>query len=329
MTNTKNDNLKFIDFCAGIGGGRVGLESLGMQCTGFAEIDKNSEKTYRDFFSQDEVNYGDVMKISPESLPEFDVMIAGFPCQTFSIVGQRKGMKDDRGKIIYGLIDIMKAKNLKYFILENVKGLLNHNGGSSMKIILNELDKAEYKVFWKLTNSLYHGIPQMRERIYFVGIRKSLVKDENVFEFPKEIDKTELREYLIDTDENELDEKERSYETFLRYLENKYNKGKFSIKDLLKEDFLVIDTRQSDLRLYRGKVPTLRTGRHGILYIRGGKFRKLSSCEALSLQGFPKELINKIKRKTAEMYLLGQVGNSMTVNVVRDFGKSLLNFIKK
>ncbi len=325
--NTKDDNLKFIDFCAGIGGGRVGLEILGMQCVGFSEIDKNSEKTYRNFFGETEKNYGDLMKINPNDLPEFDVMIAGFPCQTFSVIGQRQGMKDDRGQIIYGLIDIMKAKNLKYFILENVKGLLNHDGGLSMKVILDKLDRAGYKVFWKLTSSLYHGVPQMRERIYFVGIRKDLVKDKDIFEFPEKIDKQKLNEYLVDTDELELNEKKRTYETFLRYLENKYNKGKFSIENLLKEDFLVIDTRQSDLRLYRGKVPTLRTGRHGILYIRDGKFRKLSGCEALSLQGFPKKLRDKIKDKISDMYLLGQAGNAMTVNVASDFGKSLLNYI--
>lgn len=329
MKEIKIKKLKFIDFCAGIGGGRVGLESLGMQCVGFSEIDKKSEKTYKDFFGEGEVNYGDLMRINPDDLPEFDVMIAGFPCQTFSVIGRRSGMSDPRGQIIYGLIDIMKVKNLNYFILENVKGLLNHDGGLSMKIILDELDKAGYKVFSKLINSLNHGVPQMRERIYFVGIRKDLIKNENAFEFPKETIKPELNEYLVDTDELELDEKKKTYETFLRYLGNKYNKGKFSIQKLLKEDFSVMDTRQSDLRLYRGKVPTLRTGRHGILYVRDGKFRKLSSYEALALQGFPKKIRNKIKAKTDNMYLLGQAGNAMTVNVVQDFGKSLLNFIEK
>lgn len=329
MANIKDNDLKFIDFCAGIGGGRVGLESLGMQCVGFSEIDKNAEKTYRYFFGETEKNYGDLMKINSNDLPDFDVMIAGFPCQTFSVIGQRQGMKDDRGQVIYGLIDIMKAKNLKYFILENVKGLLNHDGGSSMKVILDELDKAGYKVFWKLTSSLYHGVPQMRERIYFVGVRKDLIKDENIFEFPKEIKKPSLNEYLVNTDELELDEKKKTYETFLRYLQNKYNKDKFSIENLLKENFLVVDTRQSDLRLYRGKVPTLRVGRHGILYVRNGKFRKLSGCESLALQGFPKKLINKVKGKIADIHLLSQAGNAMTVNVVRDFGKSLLNYINK
>ena len=98
---------------------------------------------------------------------------------------------------------------------------------------------------------------------------------------------------------------------------------------MLKEDFLVIDTRQSDLRLYRDRVPTLRTGRHGILYVRDGKFRRLSGYESLLLQGFPKNLSNKVKGKIADVYLLSQAGNAMTVNAVEAFGKSLINFIKQ
>ncbi len=323
---TKND-FTFMDFCAGIGGGRAGLENLGMQCVGFSEINKDAEKTYREFFGQEEKNYGDLTKINPDDLPNFDLMIAGFPCQTFSVVGKRKGMKDRRGQIIFDLIDIMKGKNLKYFILENVKGLLNHGTGESMKIILDELDKAGYKVFWKLISSLNYGVPQMRERIYFVGVRKDLIKNNKPFEFPNTVKTPELKNYLVDTNEIESKEKKRIYESFLKYLENKYNKGKFSVEELLKEDFLVIDTRQSDLRLYRGKVPTLRVGRHGVLYIRDGKFRKLSGYESLLLQGFSKRLSNKVKNKISDIYLLSQAGNAMTVNVVETFGKSFLNYI--
>ena len=329
MADARNNNIKFIDFCAGIGGGRIGLENLGMQCVGFSEIDRNSIKTYREFFGEEEKNYGDLMKVNFDDLPDFDLMIAGFPCQTFSVIGKRTGMKDRRGQIIFGLIDIMVAKNLKYFILENVKGLLNHGTGESMKIILESLDEAGYKVFWKLVNSLDYGVPQMRERIYFVGVRKDLIKKDVPFNFPPLVKKPELKDYLVDTDELEFNEKKRAYETFLKYLENKYNRGKFSVEKLLKEDFLVIDTRQSDLRLYRGKVPTLRTGRHGILYVRDGKFRKLSGYESLLLQGFPKDLSEKVKGKIADVYLLSQAGNAMTVNVVEAFGKSLLDFINK
>ena len=323
------NNLKFVDFCAGIGGGRLGLENLGMQCVGFSEINKSAEKTYRLFFGEEEKNYGDLMKINTDDLPDFDLMIAGFPCQTFSVIGQRKGMCDKRGQIIFGLVKIMKAKNLKYFILENVKGLLNHDGGQSLKVILETLDKAGYKVFWKLISSLHYGVPQMRERIYFVGVRKDLIKDSENFEFPKIVKTPELKNYLIDDNELELNEKKRTYKTFLKYLDNKYNKNKFTISKLLKEEFLIIDTRQSDLRLYRGRVPTLRVGRHGILYVRNGKFRKLSGYESLLLQGFPKKLSNKAKNKIQDIYLLGQAGNAMTVNVVEAFGTSLLNFINK
>ena len=329
MLNTINNNLKFIDFCAGIGGGRIGLENLGMRCVGFSEIDRNAEKTYRLFFGEEEKNHGDLMKINTDDLPDFDLMIAGFPCQTFSVMGQRKGMCDKRGQIIFGLVKIMKAKNLKYFILENVKGLLNHNNGQSLKVILNELDKAGYKVFWKLASSLHYGVPQMRERIYFVGVRKDLIKDNKNFEFPKIVKTPELKNYLIDNGELESSEKKRTYETFLKYLNNKYNKNKFTISKLLKEDFLIIDTRQSDLRLYRGRVPTLRVGRHGILYIRDGKFRKLSGYDSLLLQGFPKKLSNKAKNKIQDIYLLGQAGNAMTVNVIEALGKKLINFINK
>lgn len=329
MAITKNNNLKFIDFCAGIGGGRIGLENLGMKCIGFSEIAPSYIKTYRMFFGNDEPNYGNLMKINPKELPDFDLMIAGFPCQPFSVIGPRTGMRDRRGQIIFGLIDIMTGKNLKYFILENVKGLLNHGDGRTLKIIVEELEKAGYKVFWKLINSVNYGVPQMRERIYFVGIRKDLVKDGISLEFPKPVLKPDLKHYLIDTTELELNEKQRVYKTFLKYLDNKYNKGKFSIEKLLSEEYLIIDTRQSDLRLYRGMTPTLRTGRHGILYVRNGKFRRLSGYESLLLQGWPKELAEKVRGRVDEAILLSQAGNAMTVNVVEAVGRSFLDFINK
>jgi len=320
--------MKFMDFCAGIGGGRLGLEKLGLNCVGFSEIDKNAENTYRAFFGNEEKNYGDLMKINPDDLPDFDIMIGGFPCQAFSIVGQRRGMEDKRGQIIFGLIKIMKAKNLKYFILENVKGLKNHDGGRTLRIIRQELEKAGYAVRCDVFNSLDYGVPQMRERIYFIGIRNDLVKENSEFFWPKAVRRPALQDYLIDTDELEFDEKKRAYETFLNYTDNKYNRGLYKLEKLLKEDYLILDTRQSDLRLYRDKVPTLRTGRHGILYVRNGKFRRLSGFESLLLQGFPKELAEKVKNKIPDIYLLSQAGNAMTVNAIEAMGRSLLEYIK-
>lgn len=326
MKSNNGKKLKFIDFCAGIGGGRLGLQNLGLDCVGFSEIDKRSEITYREFFGNEEKNYGDLMEINPDNLPDFDLMIAGFPCQSFSVIGQRKGMNDNRGQIIYGLIKIMNAKNLPYFILENVKGLTNHEDGNTLKTILEKLDKAGYKVYSRVLNSLHYRVPQMRERIYFIGIRKDIANG-NDFDWPKSALPPNIKEYLIDNNQLEFYEKKRSYETFLKYVNNKYNNGLFKIEELLKEDYLVLDTRQSDLRLYRNKVPTLRTGRHGILYVKGGKFRKLSGFESLLLQGFPRQLAEKVRNKIPEVYLLSQAGNAMTVSAIESVGKSLLEYL--
>lgn len=328
MTTTQTKNLKFMDFCAGIGAGRLGLEKNGLSCVGFSEIDRQAEITYRKFFGEDEINHGDLTKIDPKKLPDFEMMIAGFPCQTFSVIGQRKGMGDERGQIIFSLIKIMLAKNLKYFILENVKGLTNHDNGNSFKVILQELEKAGYKVFHQVLNSVDYGVPQMRERIYFVGIRKDLVPDDFQFYFPERQPRADVKDYLIDTKELEFDEKKVAYETFLKYLDNKYNKGQYDIKEILEQDYLVIDTRQSDLRIYRNKVPTLRTGRHGILYVRDGKFRKLSGYESLLLQGFPKELAKKVDGVIEEIHLLKQTGNAMTVNAIEAIAKELFKTLE-
>jgi len=314
-----------MDFCAGIGGGRLGLEGLGLECVAYSEIDENATNTYRLFYSEEEKNYGDLMIINPDDLPDFDILISGFPCQSFSIVGQRKGFEDLRGQIIYGLIEIMKQKDIPYFILENVKGLVNHNKGQTIKIILEELDAAGYQVEYKVLDSQFYGVPQMRERVYFVGIRKDLVNSSTWFTFPDEQPTPDIRDFLIDTENTILPIEDA---TFQKYLKNKYNAGKFDIEEILAEDYLVLDTRQSDLRLYRGKVPTLRTGRHGILYVKDRQLRKLSGYEALLLQGFPKELADKSKGQVVEGRLLSQAGNAMTVNVIKAIAQQLLAYIK-
>jgi DNA (cytosine-5)-methyltransferase 1 len=321
-------NLKFMDFCAGIGAGRLGLEKNGLECVGFSEVDKEAEKTYRLFFGESEKNYGDLTKIDPKTLPDFEMMIAGFPCQTFSVIGKRKGMDDERGQIIFSLINIMLAKNVRYFILENVKGLTSHDGGHSLRVILDQLDKAGYAVVYDVLNSLNYGVPQMRERIYFVGIRKDLVDKDFYYQFPESQSRVRVADYLIDDMKLELDDKKDTYDTFLKYLNNKYNRGQYSVSRLLENNYNVIDTRQSDLRIYEDKVPTLRTGRHGILYVRNNKFRKLSGFESLLLQGFPREVAVKVKNKVEEIHLLKQTGNAMTVSVIEAVGKQLFRNLK-
>ena len=324
------ETLKFIDFCSGIGSGRIGLEKNGMECVGFSEIDKNAEKTYRLFFGDEEKNYGDLTKIIPKELPNFNFLIAGFPCQTFSVIGQRKGMDDMRGQIIFSLINILIKKEVKYFLLENVKGLVNHDGGNSLKVILKALEEVGYFVSYKVLNSLEYGVPQMRERIYFVGFKKDSVPKDFSFNFPKpKKNNKDLKNFLIDNVVLNNSEKEQTFQTFLRYLGNNYNKNQYKIPDMLKQEYLVIDTRQSDLRIYNKKVPTLRLGRHGILYVKENKFRKLTGYESLLLQGIPKYLADVAKNKVSDIMLLKQAGNAMTATTIEEIGKKIVESIKE
>ena len=317
--------LTFFDFCSGIGGGRLGMELSGLECVGHSEIDEKTSMTYTKFFN-DNRNYRDLTKIDPNILPNFDVLLAGFPCQTFSIAGKRQGFSDDRGKIIYSLIEIIKEKNIKYFLLENVKGLINHKKGETLRIIKNELEKIGYNLYIKVLNSIDFGVPQKRERVYIVGFRKDL--DREKFEFPKEEDIIyNLEEYIDNSNDLELNKNDK---TFNKYLKNKYNIDKnYRIEDILTWENSIIDYRQSDLRRYDGFFPTLRTGRHGLLYIKNGKLMKLSGYEALLLQGFPKNIAQKVKEDKffVNSKVLSQAGNAMTVNVIRKITKKILEAI--
>jgi DNA (cytosine-5)-methyltransferase 1 len=147
------------------------------------------------------------------------------------------------------------------------------------------------------------------------------------YQFPIPQAPKRIEDYLIDDTELSAYEKETTYTTFVKYLNNKYNIGKHTIESLLKDEFDVIDTRQSDLRIYKNKIPTLRTGRHGIIYVRGGKFRKLTGYESLLLQGFPKEIALKAKGKISESYILAQTGNAMTVSTIEAVAKELIKII--
>ncbi len=323
--------MKFIDFCAGIGGGRLGLTSINYECIAFSEIDNNAIKVYRLMHTEEEINYGDITKIESDYLPDFDLLIGGFPCQSFSIIGERCGLNDiDKGQIIYYLTRIMDEKKTKYFILENVKGLVNHDKGRTFNIILNILEEIGYKVYYKVLNSLNFGVPHMRERIYLVGVRNDLHKGID-FEFPSPIKTIKgLNSFLIDNDKSLiLDETNKTFPTFIKYLNNKYNQGKYKLNELLSEEYLVLDTRQSDLRLYRNKVPTIRKGRQGILYVKNGKLRKLSGMESLLLQGIPHSKVQKVIGKISNSQLLSLAGNAMTVNVIEELAKNLDKYIKR
>lgn len=322
MRDQTYKKLKFIDFCSGIGAGRLGLELLGLTCVAHSEINSDSDYTYQLFYN-DSRNLGDLTKLDFNKIPESDILIAGFPCQTFSIVGKRDGFNDERGQIIYHLRDILINKNIPYFIFENVKGLVNHDKGRTLSAIIELLSNAGYEVAYKVLNSIDYGVPQLRERIYFVGIRKDLYN--KPFIFPKPLKRVDIKNFLLSSNDDILD---INYPTFQKYLSNKYNKDRVNINKILEQEYAVIDTRQSDLRVYIDKCPTLRTGRHGILYVRNGKLHKLSGLESLLLQGFPKKYVMKAMNINNSK-LLSQTGNAMTVNVIRAIGESLLDYMEE
>ena len=317
----------FIDFCAGIGSTRIALEQVGARCVGFSEIDARAEATYRLFFGEQETNYGDLMQIDPEALPDFDIMLGGFPCQTFSIIGQRAGMEDQRGKVILGLARILQSKKPRFVMLENVKGLLSHNGGKTIADVISLLKSIDYDVDFRLMRSMNFGIPQKRERVFIVGVRSDAGSIKDVFNrIEKQTALRPLTEFLIDrSPERIMNLQSAKGQTFLSYLNNKYNRDRFVLSELLCQDLLVLDTRQSDLRLYTGCVPTLRTGRHGLYYVLNGELRALSGMEALLLQGFPVELASMAGKAVSQTELLAQAGNAMTIPVVQAVASSLLS----
>ena len=160
--------MKFLELCAGIGGFRQALENLGCECVGYSEIDKHAIKLYSAWYN-DECNFGDITKIEAEKLPDFELLVGGFPCQAFSIAGKRGGFNDTRGTIFFDFARIMKAKKPKFAIFENVKGLLNHDGGKTYETMLRTLDELGYNAQWGILNTKFHGLPQNRERVYIVA----------------------------------------------------------------------------------------------------------------------------------------------------------------
>lgn len=170
--------FKVFSTFTGIGGFEVGIHHaatkiLGeginhVEVVGYSEIDKYAIQVYENHFKGVK-NYGDITKINAESLPAFDCLVGGFPCQAFSIAGKRKGFEDTRGTLFFELARILQAKRPRLFVFENVKGLLNHDGGRTFKTIITTLDELGYDCQWQVLNSKNFGVPQNRERVIIVG----------------------------------------------------------------------------------------------------------------------------------------------------------------
>ena len=164
--------ITFLDMFAGIGGFRAGLERAGdYECVGHCEKDKHADRAYRAVYDvkESEVFYGDATAIDTDTVPDFDLLCAGFPCQAFSVAGKRQGFFDPRGTMFFEIARILRAKQPAYLLLENVPGLLSHDKGRTFATILHELCELGYSVEWQVLNSKDFGVPQSRQRVFIVG----------------------------------------------------------------------------------------------------------------------------------------------------------------
>lgn len=316
---------KFIDLFAGIGGIRLGFENVFKEkakTVFVSEWDEYAQKTYSENFSGPKEIYGDITKIKETEVPEFDVCLAGFPCQAFSLAGQRKGFDDNykgacRGTLFMDVARICEHHKPKVIFCENVKGLVIHDKGRTFRIIKSTFESLGYNVFSRILNSKNFGVPQNRERIYIVAFRKDLNITE--FKFPEETDSTKKLRDIIE--EKPVPAKyylSTTYmETLKRHKARHEAKGHgfgYEIRDLEgiagaivcggmgRERNLIVDTRQKDL------TPT--THIKGTVNTDG--IRKMTPREWARLQGFP----DTFKLTLADTHLYKQFGNSVSVPVI-------------
>ena len=309
-------SLTFIDLFAGIGGFRLALEQLNSKCVFTSEWDKGSAKVYFNNFN--DMPFGDITKIDENTIPDHDVLCAGFPCQAFSISGKRLGFADTRGTLFFDIERIVKQKKPKVVFLENVKNLLKHDNERTFNIILQKLEKLDYKVFYKLLRSSDFGVPQARERVYIVGFRNDL--NINSFKFPEPILETKTVRDILEENPPE--------NTFIDRDDIVFNNHKKTIKNARKphrigtiskggqgERVYSIDASGITLSAYGGG-PGAKTG----VYLVNDRVRKLTPREAARMQGFPETFILDEKTHKA----LKQFGDSVSVPVIKKIYDSIL-----
>lgn len=315
--STDNKSIfTFIDLFAGIGGIRIPFQELGGKCVFSSEWDNFAQKTYRVNFG--ELPAGDITKIKTADIPNFDILLAGFPCQPFSQAGLKKGFSDTRGTLFFEIERILKDKRPKAFLLENVKQLQGHDKGNTLKVILEHLYKLNYAVDYKVLRAADFGVPQNRERLYIVGF------DRNIFQLPEQFSfnypkptyqKTKLGNIL----ENNVDEKytisDKLYQGHLRRKQEHLNKGNGFGFSLFNENSPYTNTISA--RYYKD-------GSEILIEQIGKNPRKLTPRECARLQGFPECFIIPVSDTQAYK----QFGNSVAVPVIRAIAQNIVSFLK-
>ncbi|MCH4896228.1 DNA cytosine methyltransferase [Marinilabiliaceae bacterium JC040] len=322
----KIKGLKFIDLFAGIGGFHQALSSFGAECIFASEWDKYAAETYYE-------NYhikpkGDITLIDAKEIPNHDILCAGFPCQAFSISGKQNGFEDSRGTLFFEIERVVKYHKPKILLLENVRNFEKHDGGKTLSTVEKSLKNLGYNVNYEVLNASHYGLPQNRERIYFVCFRKDIY--DSKFIFPKPSDKQVALIDFLEFDPINVKKIDRS--DIEIYKEVNFDKNLFGTKDLPNKPIQIgkVGKGRQGERIYdpNGHAITLSAYGGGVgsktgLYKVENVIRKLSPRECARIQGFPESFI--INNRQSQAYK--QFGNSVAINVLKTILKEIVENI--
>lgn len=310
--------LKCASFFAGVGGIDLGFEQAGVFETVYAnEFDSFPAKTF-ELNSSIKVDVRDIHLVGADEIPDFDVMLAGFPCQAFSIAGRREGFEDSkgRGELFFELVRILEAKKPRIAFFENVKNLVGHDNGNTFRVICEQLDILGYKHTHKVLNAMEYGnVAQNRERIYIVAFRDE--DDFERFQWPEKVPLTSTVKDIIDF-VNKVDDK--YYYTPGKYKDSIYDAIVEGMKDDDPANPAIYQWRRQYVRKNQsGVVPTLTAnqgeGGHNVCLIKTEYgIRKMTPRECFNTQGFPADF--KLPTDQSESRLYKQAGNSVCVSVI-------------
>lgn len=317
-----NNKYKVASMFAGIGGICLAFQNEGADIVWSNEIDKYACETYRENFGDKFLVEDDIYNINTNDIPDFDILTSGFPCQAFSIAGERKGFSDERGNLFFETLRLIQDKKPRAFLIENVKNLVSHDGGKTFDTIYSSLKDAGYYIRYNVLNSMEYGnVPQNRERIYIVGFKNKLECDSFYFPDPIPLSKTI----------NDLTNKENKQEKIFYY--DSSSKYHDMLNEAMLNDETVYQLRRIYVRENKSKVcPTLTanmgTGGHNVPLIRDNfGIRKLTPKECLSFQGFPEDY--KVPDKISNTQLYKQAGNSVTISVVQRIASNMISSMEK
>lgn len=314
-------------------------------CVGFSEIDKYATQIYQSHFPTHK-NYGDITKINAAELPDFELLVGGFPCQAFSIAGKRKGFEDTRGTLFFEIARILKAKQPRLFCLENVKGLLSHDNGATFSTIISTLDELGYDLQWQVLNSKNHGVPQNRERVFVVGHLRGTSRPE-VFPFGESGSedigtngKRTSKSAQTVTRQGGLNARGTFVETSYT-IDANYHKGTNTLEKSRRQVIAVPEATRDGCayagvgdsinlavpnsktrrgRVGKGVAQTLDTGMQQHTLTEDMRIRRLTPTECERLQGFPDGWTDGVSDTQRYKCL----GNAVTVNVIEDVVSKML-----